>query len=245
MTHENGEREKRIQEIMIPLEKTDAKDIVVALGQGLVSMTPYAGGLIAELLGVRLPDFQMKRLRRFVAELADDFQQLKAKIDSDYVRKEEFTHILQKTFRGVAENYQKEKLDALRAVLVNSCIIHQADEELKEYLVTIALELGTLHLRVIKILGDPRDFYVKKGLKDYRDEMALGGSIIESLRACLPEVPDDYVRSVWNDLYTRNLVSTEARVLGAMLSGKGSRTLEGRLSDLGKQLYAYISSPMQ
>jgi len=245
MTPENDEREKRIQEIIKPLERMDAKEIVVALGKGLAGTVPYGGGLIAELLGVRLPDFQMKRLRRFVAELADDLEQLKARIDVEYVRREEFVHILQKTFRGVAENYQNEKLDALRAVLVNSCIIHQADEELKEYLVTIALELGTLHLRVIKILGAPRDFYVKKGLKDYRDEMALGGSIIESLRACLPEVPGDYIRSVWNDLYTRNLVNTEARVLGAMLSGKGSRTLEGRLSDLGKQLYAYISSPEQ
>jgi len=243
MTHENDEREKRIQEIIKPLERMDAKEIVVALGKGVASTVPYAGGLIAELLGVRLPDFQMKRLRRFIAELADDLERLKAKIDLEYVRREEFIHILQKTLRGVAENYEKEKLDALRAVLVNSCIIRQADEELKEYLVTIALGLGTLHLRVIKILGDPGDFYVKKGLKDYRDEMALGGSIIESLRACLPDVPDDYIRSVWNDLYTRNLVNTEARVLGAMISGKGSRALEGRLSDLGKQLYAYTSGP--
>jgi len=60
----------------------------------------------------------------------------------------------------------------------------------------------------------------------------------------LPDVPDDFVRSAWNDLYNRNLVSTEARMLGAMLGSKGSRALEGTLTTLGKQLHVYITNPV-
>jgi hypothetical protein len=121
--------------------------------------------------------------------------------------------------------------------------MRDTDEQLKEYIVTIALELGTIHLRMIHILGNPREFYANNKLRDYTNEIGLGGSMIESLRTCLPDVPEDFIRSAWNDLNNRNLVNTEARTLGALLSNKGSRALEGSLTNLGKQLYVYITNP--
>jgi hypothetical protein len=244
VTQVSDEREERIREIMKPLEKADVKDIAVRLSRGTVGLVPYGGSLIAEVIGIIAPDFQMKRLRRFVAELAEDLERLKTKIDSQYVRTEEFVHIFQKTFRGVASNYQKEKLDALRAVLLNSCIDRTTKEDLKEYISSLALQLNALHIRVIAVLRDPQRHYSSRGIRDDREMMGIGGSMIESLRQCLPDIPEEYLRSAWNDLYNWNLVKQEARSLGVMISGKGSRALESCLSELGNRLSAYITSPL-
>ena len=243
MSENQEERQKRIEEIMAPLKGKDGREIVLALGKGAISAIPYAGGIIAELIGVVEPDFRLKRLRRFVAELAYDLEKIRTEINSEYVQKEECAHIFQRTFRGVADNYQKEKLDALKAILLNSCLRTDTDEELKQYLLSTALELGTLHIRLVSILRDPTGFYLKHNIKDQRDSVGMGGSMIESLRECLPDIPEGYIRSVWNDLYNRNLVNTEAKMLGAMVSNKGSRNFEGRLTELGKQLADYITNP--
>jgi hypothetical protein len=241
---ETGERQKRINEILAPLEGKSAQEVVSAIGRGAISAIPYAGGVIAELVGVLGPDFRLKRLRQFVAELAYDLEKLKEKIDAEYVHTEQFVYVFEKTFRGVAENYQKEKLNALRAVLLNSCIKKDIDQELKEYLLDITLQLGTLHVCLIRILRDPQGFYAAEKIRDRRDMEQIPGSIAESLKECLPDVPEGYVRSVWNDLYNMNVISLEPRYLGVGIGGKGSKALEGRLTDLGKQLAFFITTPL-
>lgn len=244
MSAEIDERQKRVNEILAPLEGKSAQEVLFALGKGAISAIPYAGGVIAEVVGIIGPDFRLRRLRQFVAELAYDLEQLKEKIDSEYVRTEEFAHVIEKTFRGVAENYQKEKLNALRAVLLNSCIKTDIDQELKEYLLDITLQLSTLHVRLIRILRDPQGFYAAEKIRDSRDMAQIGGSVGESLKECLPDVPEGYVRSVWNDLYNMNVVYLEPRHLGVMIGGKGSKALEGKLTDLGKQLAFFITNPL-
>jgi len=45
--------------------------------------------------------------------------------------------MFEKCFRGVAENYRTEKLEAFRGILVNSAIGFNASQEEREYFVNL------------------------------------------------------------------------------------------------------------
>jgi hypothetical protein len=190
-----------------------------------------------------IPDWKFKRLSTFVAHLSVDIESIKERIQLDYLKKEEFGFLFEQTFRAVLENYQVEKLDALRNILLNSMVSADVNQEMKEYLLGLVGRLGSLHMRFVSLLEDPTSFYKTHEVQDENSQGAIGGSIIQELRKCFTAMTDDGIRAVWNDLYNNALVNTEARSLGGMISARGSRALEGRLTEFGRLFVRFIRSP--
>ena len=77
------------------------------------------------------------------------------KVDENIILTDEFAFIFEKCFRGAAENYQKEKLDSFRWILVNSAIGGNLEQEEKEYFLNIVNTLSVLHIRILKFMARP------------------------------------------------------------------------------------------
>jgi hypothetical protein len=236
-----SDKEEKITALSKELDKTPAKELAATAIRAAIDALPFVGGPISTLVEELIPNWKLQRLQRFVAALRVDLESLGSKIDVECLRKEEFGYLFEKTFRGVIMNYQAEKLDALKNILLNSMIATDVKQELKEYLLSVLENLSSLHMRFIALLEAPSEFYKSKGLQD--GSAVLGGSLIQEMRKCFPELDDNTIRAVWSDLYNYGIVNTQANVLGAMISSTGSKALEGRLSEFGRLLTRFIRSP--
>lgn len=234
------QKEDKIVAISKQLGETPAEQLAAANLRAILALIPFVGGAFSTLASELIPNWKLERLLRFVAALKVDLEALGNRIDGEYLKKEQFGYIFEKTFRAILLNYQIEKLDALRNVLLNSMLRTDIRQDVKEYLLHLAESLDTLHMRFLAVLQNPMEYYRKKQLTDVD---SLGGSMMTELRRCFPELSDGGIHAVWNDLYNYAIVGATSNNLGVMISSTGSRALTGQLSDFGKLLVSFIGSP--
>jgi hypothetical protein len=239
----DSDRESKVAAIAQKLDKTPGSELAATAIRAAVDAIPIVGGSLSTLIEQLIPDWKFKRLLTFVAELSVDVESVKERIQLDYLKKEQFGFLFEQTFRAVLENYQVEKLDALRNVLVNSMVSMDVNQEMKEYMLGLVGRLGSLHMRFVSLLEDPAIYYKTHGVQDEVSQVGIGGSMIQELRKCFTEMTDESIRAVWNDLYNYALVNTEGRTLGVMISDRGSRALKGCLTEFGRLLVRFIRSP--
>lgn len=198
------------------------------------------GGALNTLATELIPNWKMERLHRFVAALKVDLDTLGSKIDAEYLKREEFGHIFERTFRAVVLNYQSEKLDALKNALLSSMVRADIKQDMKEYLLHIIESLDTLHMRFLALLQNPTQYYLRKAIPDAD---GFGGSMMGELCRCFSDLNDGTIRAVWNDLYNYGIVSAAPNNLGVMISSTGSRALVGQLSEFGKLVVSFAMQP--
>jgi hypothetical protein len=234
-----SDRERKIEEIAKKLDETPAGQLAKVNLLAVLELVPMVGGTFATLTNELIPDWKLRRLNRFVAALSIDLEDLKDRISLDYLKKEEFGYLFEKTFRAVSANYQAEKLDALRNLLLNSMLRTDMKQDLKEYLLHLTESLGVLHMRFLVLLRDPSEYYSNKHLPDNPY-----GSMMTELHKCFPELTDGAIHAVWNDLYNCGILNTESKVLGiGAASSPRCQVLNGRLSDFGKLFLSFVTKP--
>jgi uncharacterized protein YfbU (UPF0304 family) len=238
-----SDRESKVAAIVQKLDKTPGHELAATAIRAAVDVIPIVGGSLSTLIEQMIPDWKFKRLSTFVAYLSVDIESVKERIQLDYLKKEEFGFLFEQTFRAVLENYQVEKLDALKNVLVNSMVSADVNQEMKEYILGLVGRLESLHMRFVSLLEDPTNYYKTHGVQDEISQVVIGGSRMQELRKCFTAMTDESIRAVWNDLYNYALVSIDARNLGVMISDRGSRALTGLLTEFGKLFVRFIRLP--
>jgi hypothetical protein len=234
-----SDKEGKITAIAKQLDETPVEQMAATNLRAVIAIIPFVGGAFSTLATELIPNWKLQRLNRFVAALKVDLESLGARIDAEYLGKEEFGYVFEKTFRAVVLNYQDEKLEALRNVLLNSMLRVDMKQDLKEYLLHLTESLGILHMRFLALLRDPSEYYRDKNLPDNPY-----GSMMTELHKCFPELADGAIRAVWNDLYNYGILNTESKVLGVgAASSPGCQVLNGRLSDFGNLLLSFITKP--
>jgi len=102
------------------LEKTPISDHIVNVVKAAISVIPIIGGPISSLVNDYIPNKKLKRLLDFTKQLSENIERFKDEIDEEFVKTDEFAYLFEQTYKLVLENYQKEKLDSLLALLINS-----------------------------------------------------------------------------------------------------------------------------
>ena len=176
-----------------------------------------------------IPSQRSKRLEEFAASVALDFRRLEEKIDQQYVLTDDFAFIFQECFRAVADNPHKEKLEVFRGILVNSTLSHNLKEEEKEFFLTLASNLSTLHLRILRFMAMPEDYLEAAGIS----QGAINGGFSQFFPVALPGVSLDVIKIAFADLYQYGLITTDKSIFGTMTAGKSLEMLRGRVSPAG------------
>jgi len=224
-------------EIVKALEKNATHDYVsVILKSGLANI-PLIGGAIVELIDFYIPDSKGKRLLEFVACLRQDVDKVKDKMNKDVVKTDEFAYLFEQTFRAVCENYQKEKIDTFRALLVNSLIKTNVEAEQKELFLNTLKNLSVIHLRFLKMFHDPKKHIEKNGVTISTNIVSSGA--INMLKELFPQYDESQIRIVINDLYNTGLTNLPSNTLGGTMTW-GLRMVENRLTPFGKSLLDFI-----
>jgi hypothetical protein len=120
------------------------------LFKAVLSSVP-AGGAITSLLTDYMTASRFNRVETFANHLAEDLRTFQNDVNENFIRTDEFAYAFEKCFRGTVENYQQEKLDAFRNILINSLIKADFSAEEKEYFIYLVENLSSLHLELVKI----------------------------------------------------------------------------------------------
>ncbi len=121
----------------------------------LAAQFPVASPFIG-LLSNLIPS---RRMIRVEMQLNDCFRRLgemQAVIDKEWINREEFGFLFEECIRGFAENYQHEKIDAFKAILIKATVGSGLNVSEQEYYLSLVHRLTPLHIKLLRLLNDAR-----------------------------------------------------------------------------------------
>jgi hypothetical protein len=238
MTRQDEARARSIARIESLAASSPTAETILNIFKAGLATVPFAGG-IASLISDYIPSARFKRLEDFAKKTAEDLNRLADRVDQEYLHTDDFAFMFEKCFRGAAENPQQEKIDAFRAILVNSAIRKDLSEEEKEYFLNMANSLSVLHIRMLNFMSEPRNYLRMEGIGEDR----IRGGFSTFFPIAIPGIPVDVIRSAFGDLHRRGLLNTDESIFQTMTSAQGLRLLGDRVSSLGKRFIQFVKLP--
>lgn len=206
----------------------------VAIALGAV---PGVGGLLSGLAGELIARRQNRRFEGFLRSLVEDLKEVQGRLNEEFIRTEGLEDLAEDVFTKAADTRQREKLDAFRAIFVNTVSsANPSYDQAAEVLDLIDRWQGR-HVVLLRILDDPISADEAIG-----NPVGEGGGISTSinsiLRALLPQWSDDEIERTWKDLYDAQLHRTSGTK--TMMTDRGIYQLENRLTDFGRRVADFI-----
>jgi len=224
------------------LEKTPSSNHIVNVVKAAISGIPIIGGPISSLVNDYIPNKKLKRLLDFTKQLSENIERFKDEIDEEFVKTDEFAYLFEQTYKLVLENYQKEKLDSLMALLVNSLRGRDLKADTMEYYLKKIETLSPLHLGMLRFLSFPVDCFAEIGIKpeDVKDY-----NFSRTLQAYFRDVPLDVLKGVFGDIHQMGFTNTDQIIFGALTAGSGVGIISGRVSSLGKDFMKFCTLELE
>ncbi len=218
--------------------QTNIWEHLLNIFKAAAATAPYCGG-IASLMTDYIPSAKFKRLEAFTKQLTEDIKHLENKLDTKYIKTDEFAFVFERCFRGAAENYQKEKLDAFRGILLNSAIRKDASEDEKEYFINLVNSLSALHIRILKFICNPLEYISENNI--HREK--IQGGFSDFMPIAIPGVELEVIKSAFQDLYQYGLINTDKSIFNTMTSSQGLHLLGNRGATFGNKFIEFCTVP--
>lgn len=218
----------------VEASKNETAIEVVAIA---LEAVPLVGGVLGGTASFLLNRRKDKRIQEFLMSLADDLKANQDYINDEFIKKEKFIDLTEEVLQRAGDNWQKEKLIALKRIYVNTIIAERPNYDEATEILWLVHNLQPRHLVMLKILSDPR-----KADKEMGDVVGEGGgfstSFSQIFKKLLPEWDDEHIERTWNDLYERKIHKSQGTK--AMMTDQGINHLEGRLTEFGQRVVYYL-----
>lgn len=213
-------------------------EAILNVFKATLATAPFCGG-IASLISDYIPSARFQRLEAFAQQIANDLLKLSDRVNESYIQTDEFAFLFEKSFRGVAENPQTEKINAFRGILINSAVRDDYSEEEKEYFLTLVNTFSALHIRILRFMAYPKQYLSDSGIS----ENQITGGFSDFFPVAIPGVSSSVIESAFGDLYQYGLINTDKTIFHTMTSGQGLHLLGNRVSDFGDRFIQFCISP--
>jgi hypothetical protein len=228
--------EKNKKKVEASVSKRGSVEHLISLLKAGSSFNPVAGAIVS-LITDYIPNQRQIKLEDFTKKLASDLEQFKDEINDEYIKTEEFAFIFEKCFKGAIENYQHEKIQAFRAVLVNSLRSTHLNQNEKEFFLSMIDRFSVIHMRVLYFMANPHQYLDDRSIP----RTNVQGSFSQFFPRVMPDVQLDHVKIVFQDLFTLGFTNTDKGIFGTMTASSGYDLLGDRLTPLGRSFIKYIS----
>jgi hypothetical protein len=188
-----------------------------------------------------IPTSKQARLEIFAERVASDLNDLQDQIDESLIQTDEFAYVFEKCFRGAAENYQTEKLDSFRGILINFALGAAPPESEKDYFLNLVNTLSVLHIKILKFVARPDEYLEQNTIP----KESITGGFSKFFPIAIPDVNIEVIKSAFGELYQYGFINTDKSVFTLMTSGQGLDLLGhgDRVTDFGHQFINFCSSP--
>lgn len=133
----------------------------ITLGKAMISAIPYVGGTIASIWN-ELESMQVERkLQRFselIENLQSDFEQIKGKVNEDFVTAQDCLDIFEKMSKFVVNERIKEKRNLYKNVYLHSMTAKTVDFDSVERNFRLIEQLNSLELHLLRIFDNPSKY---------------------------------------------------------------------------------------
>jgi hypothetical protein len=196
----------------------------------VAEFAPELGGVVSNLLSGAASKRRNERMREAVAYVLALVADVSTE-QKNYVRSEDFEDLLVETLERVRAERSEAKRRAyghLLASAVRNAGEPGYDEQLR-------------YLRVLEEL-QPDHLGMLAAITQEHDESQGGGtsSLLGTLRSRLPEMPEEHVRDLAEQL-DRMTLTNMGGALSAMMTARGAADLRSRLTPFGQRFVAYIT----
>lgn len=222
-----------------PLDATNAEKAGEAAAIA-ISAVPVAGGVLSGIANTIISKRQNRRLNQFLLDLAENLRHLEERVNTGFVQTEEFQDLAEDLFSKAAETRQQEKLDAFRAIFVNTVLSERPNYNEAAEIANLVDGWQPRHVVLMGILADPLAADEQMGGAVGRGG-GLSTSISSILQKLLPEWGDDQIDRTWKDLNDAQIHRTSGTK--TMMTDQGIHQLENRLSDFGTKVANYLTLP--
>jgi hypothetical protein len=223
----------------------DNKDIEKSLGtverlisifKAASSFDPVAGAIVS-LIADYIPNQRQVRLEKFAKEVAENFNKFKDEVNDDFIKTNEFAFIFERCFKGVVENYQTEKIQAFKAVLINTLRDNKLPQDQKELFLSLVDRLTILHIKLLAFLTDPYDYVDSRSIPRHH----VQGSFKEFLPRVFPGTTVDHLRVIIHDLFGYGFTRDDQGIIDLMTMSRGFELISGRVTPSGREFLGFIS----
>lgn len=132
-----------------------ALDIAAAVALGALSAVPILGPVLREVVGVAWGNNRAERLERFAKELAVRVEILDARLDHDFVRRDEFYGLAEEALERVAQRRNERKIGSFASAVANSATVDRPSERDRDRFLDWLDQLRPIHIAILHRLSDP------------------------------------------------------------------------------------------
>lgn len=225
------------KKIETSLAKSPGLDTIVTLFKSLLNLS-IIGSPISTLLSDFIPSRRFLRLETFVEELSKEYKKVEEKIDIEYISTDEFAFLFEQCFKAASDNYQTEKINAFKAILVNATIDKTLIHHEKEFFLNLTKQMTVLHIQILVFLHDTRDYIKKKNLT----ENQIQGRYKDFLPTIFPDIEFDTIKIAMDDLNNYGLTELKSTQFGVITIASGLQLLgDRRTTSFGEKYLRFIT----
>lgn len=222
-----------------PLDSTTGEKAVELVAIAL-NAVPIAGGVMSDIAGAIISKRQNRRLNQFLVTLAENLKDLESRVNNDFMQTDDFQDLAEDLFSKAAETRQQEKLDAFRAIFVNTVLSSSPTYDEAAEIAELVNDWQPRHIILMHILADPAIADKQMG-----NIVGPGGGLTTSissiLHKLLPEWDDDQIDRTWKELHDAQMHRTPGTK--TMMTDQGINQLQNRLTDFGAKVARYLVVP--
>jgi hypothetical protein len=240
----------------IDINKKSAKEIIdaifhkhegehtIAIVSAAINVIPWIGGSLSSLLNDYMPNASQERLKNYLISLALDSDNIQNQLKENRealdkrIKTDEFEFIFIKCLKAVQENYQQEKLNAYRAILLNS-ILEDNPTEQKEYFLHILNSLTVTHLNILSFMNNPEEYLFRRSI----DKSDIRGGHVQIFRKVMPNIDIELIKVATEELYQLGFTNSGKNMFGITTSTQGLGLIKNKLSPLGSDFIKFITTP--
>lgn len=117
---------------------------------------PLVGGPIADIAQKAIRDRQNKRLEEFLESLSKKIQEIEDRLNQEFIRKDEAKRLFEEVLQTAEQSTQPQKLEVLQSVLIVTYTSASPSYDTASEMVQLVRDLQPRHLKLLKILADPK-----------------------------------------------------------------------------------------
>lgn len=225
-----------IKKIEDHLRKSGTTEHLINIFKAGLATAPCTGG-IASLISDYIPSQRQLRLEEFANNVAQDLDKFKREVNEEFILTDEFAFIFEKCFKGALENYQLEKINAFKAILVNSLTNNDLKQNEKEYYLNLVQNLSILHIQILTFMATPNEFLKYNNI----EESKITGGFEIFFPVVIPDVSLNIIKLAFQDLYNYGFLNTNSGIFATMTASKGWNLLGDRVTDTGRKFIKFIT----
>lgn len=210
------------------LDETPASDHVVAVTLAGLQAVPYVGGVIATFISEYVPRAKQRRLIGFVKDLARSFEAERDRIDQEFVRTQDFARMVEDVMDRVQAARNEEKIRYWASLLAGMATTARPGPTDSRRMIRMLDDLDLDHLRLLHVIATTTEG---------PPELYMGG-VSQTLRWKMPDVSNDELRRLWNELAQAGVVQEYP---SGIMTRESAGNLTLRLTPYGREVVRLLS----